>query len=581
MEQSVVDLISSSLDSGNYKEAINLSLDVKYNNDLSNHCYDLLTAIIGKIDDETLIVKPSLYGTCETLLNNIVRQVSPEEALFEFIEQIQVAKNDAQFAIVLEPVQQLLLKLITKRFRSLEFTLDSVSSYLTSIPVPTHNLEGRERLLIDSDTNTRRIMKTYSLLYHFYNPLVKEVTNATANVTNTTKEVLSAFLIGLLGKPLIYVDLDPVDNPNCEAWKSASFIIEDLCTLVKNVNKFLEHVELHHKKSFKNKSMNSLTNNEEKLSPYDHIEKINMTTLSGLFYGIYSGHFKVPDSAVPNVYSIEYVVHTVLLCVIHLLNFVEYGPLAKGISLCRKILECYQTNTCHTMLTNSIHYNLCQNLVNIAIYSTYETIRKEAVKLISIHVNKFEYKGRCMLIKYILNNSNHSGMIGYAISLYKNSIEEAFKESALPECFTGSQLMGMIKKMCHLPHGAESDLVELADQIITTLNLLRYLALKDNLNKTGIKECFTMIEDDYLEKLRTGLNMSKAHYEVKLMDIQNSKGLPEEECNISINVGGNVLDKIPTENKKEIIHSALNAFHLIEGLVARLSECININKTYN
>ncbi|CAH2091265.1 unnamed protein product [Euphydryas editha] len=581
MEQSVVDLISSSLDSGNYKEAINFSIDEKYVNDLSNNCWDLITAIIGKIQDETLIVKPSLYGACETLLDNIVKQCSPEEALFEFIEQIQVAKNDAQFAIVLEPVQQLLLKLITKRFRSLEFTLDSISSYLMSIPVPEHQLEGKERLLIDSDTNTRRIVKIYSLLYRFYNPLVKHVTNSTTNVnvTITTTEVLGAFLISLLGQPLIYIDLDPMNNTHNEARISGSFIIEDLCTLVKNVNKFLEYVELHHKKSLKTKSKNVLTDNEEKLSAYDHIEKINLTTLSGLFYGIYSGHFEVPNFAVPSVYSIEYVVHTILLCVLHLLSFTEYGPLAKGISLCSKILERYTTNTSHTMLTNSIHYNLCQNLVNISIYSNYETIRKEAVKLISIHINKFEYKGRCMLIKYVLNNANHSGMIGYAISLYKNSIEEAFRESMLPDCFTGHQLMNMIKKMCHLPHGAESDLVELADQIITTLNFLRYLALKDNLNKTGIKEYFTMIEDDYLEKLRTGLNMSKAHYEVKLMDIENSK--TEEQSNISINIGGNVLDKIPTENKKQIIHSALNAFHLIEGLVARLSECININKTYN
>nr|XP_026486799.1 glomulin-like isoform X1 [Vanessa tameamea] len=577
MEKSVVDLISSCLDSGNYKEALSASTNEKYANDLNNNCWDLITAVIGKIEDDTLILKPSLYGTCETLLSNIVKQCSPEEALFEFIEQIQVAKNNAQFAIVLDPVQQLLIKLSTKRFRSLEFTLDSMSTYISSIPLPEHQLEGKERLLMDSDVNIRRIIKIYSLLPPFYNPLIKEITLANAN--NTTKDILAAFLISLLGKPLIYVDLDPDCNANSEARICTSSIIQDICILVKNVNKLLDYVEFHHKQSLKPKSRNILTDNEEKLSPYDDKEKINMTTLSGLFYGIYSGHFEVPEYAVPAVYSISYVVHINLFCVLHLLSFAEYGPVAKGMGLCTKILNQYPTNTSHSVLKNSIHYSLIQSLVNIAIYSSYDTLRKEAVKLISNHINKFEYKGRCMLIKYILNNANHSGMIGYAITLYKNSIEDAFKESELPDCFTGPQLLGTIKNMCYLPHGAESDLVELADQIITALNFLRYLALKDNLNRTGIRECFTIIEDDYLKKLRTALNMSRAHYEVKLMDINNSKGLPEEQVDISINVGGNMLDKIPTESKKQIIHSALNAFHLIEGLVARLSECIVINKS--
>lgn len=580
MEQNldVVDLVSSLLDSGKYKEALNISIEEKYANCFKDNCWDLISVIVGKIQVDTMIIKPSLYGTCEELLAIIVQKATPEEALLEFIEQIEVAKNDAQFAIILEPLQQLLLKLSIKRGRSLEWCLNSISTYIETIPIPEHHLEEKERLLLDCDANIRRIIKIYSLLPPFFGPFVKET--VVSNINHRTAEILAAFLISLLGKPLIYVDLDPDSNKNSEARTCANTIIQDICTLAKNIYKFLDYVELHFKQDQKQKSKNVVvSDSEEELSPYDHKEKINMTTLSGLFYTTLSGHFTLPDFALPLVYSSEYVTNTVLLCVVHLLSFAQYGPLAKGISLCYKILNNDPNKFIHTVLTNPVHYNLCKSLVNISIYSSYDYTRKEAVKLIDNHIMKFDYKGRCMLIKYILDTANHSGMIGFAITLYKNSIDKAFQDPELPECFTGVHLMGMIKKICYLPHGPESDLVELADQIITALNFLRYLALKDTCNKTGIREYFSLIEDDYLKNLRTGLNMSKAHYEVKLKDIEEAKALPEEQVEVSINVGGNLLDKIPTENKKQIIHSALNAFHLIEGLVARLSECMTVNKT--
>ncbi|CAH2244495.1 jg17969 [Pararge aegeria aegeria] len=574
----VVDLISSLLDSGKYKEALSVPIEEKYAESFKDNCWDLISVTVGKIENDTIIIKPSLYNACEELLTIIVQSAPPEGALLEFIEQIEVAKNDAQFAIILEPLQQLLLKLSVKRGRSLEWCLNSITTYIDAIPIPEHKLEGQERLLLDSDINIRRIIKVYSLLPRFYRPFVREMIAPDANVK--TKELISAFLISLLGKPLIYVDLDPYSNLNSEARLCCVDIIEDISKLLKNVMKLLPYVELHEKLNSKKKSK-AIANNEEELPPFENNEKTNLTTLSGLYYSFFSGHFDVPNFALPLVYSNEYVVHTVLLCVIHLLSFDQYGPLTKGVSLCKEIFKKYPKNISYKMLTLPVHYNLCRSLIHVSIYSGYKSIRKDSVKILSDHVNKFEYKGRHLIIKYMLSVANHSGIIGYAITLYKNSLNEAFKEAQLPDCFTGTEMRDMINKICYLPHGAESDLVELADQIIAALNFLRYLALKDVGNKTGIKECFSVIESDYLEKLRTGLNMSKAHYEVKLKDIEEAQKSkkPNEEVAVSINVAGNMLENIPTESKKEILHSGLNAFHLVECLIARLSECISINKT--
>lgn len=569
----VVDLISTLLDNEKYKEALNVSNQERLSESFKDNCWDLIPVILGKIQDDTITIKPSLYGACDQLLSIIIEKSAPEEALLEFIEQIELSKNDAQFGLILPPLQELLKRLYLKRGRSLEWCLNSISTYIENIPIPDHHLEGKERLLMDSDPNIRRITRVYSLLPQFYQYFINEMNEADSNIK--TKQIITAFLISLLGKPLIYIDMDPESNANSEARLSCSTIIQDICNIEKNVLKFLVNLEICHRE---NKKKTTTDGSDDEKSPYENRDKINMTTLSGLFYTVLSGHFEVPESAIPQVYSLDYILHAAMFSVVHLLSFAEYGPLAKAIALCEAILSRFPNQLTQELLSSSLHFDMCKGLANVAIYSSYESLRKRSVTLIGCHVNKFDYKGRCALVKYLIEASNHSGMIGYAITLYKSSINEAFQNPSMDDCFTGPQFSNMLKKICFLPHGAESDLVELADQIITSLNFLRYLTIKDTVNITGIQDCFSFIENNYLEQLRVGLNISKAHYEVKLKDIEEGKHLPDEKVEISLNVGGNVLDNIPKENMKEIIYSALNAFHLIEGLIARLSECININK---
>lgn len=141
----VVDLVSNLLDSGKYKEVLSVHNDDKYANSFKDNCWDMISLTVGKIHDETIVIKPSLYSTCEELLSIIVQKATPEEALLEFIEQVEVAKNDAQFAIVLKPLQQLLKELTLKRGRSLEWCLNSISTYIENIPI--HEFELEERAL--------------------------------------------------------------------------------------------------------------------------------------------------------------------------------------------------------------------------------------------------------------------------------------------------------------------------------------------------------------------------------------------------------------------------------------------------
>lgn len=564
----IIHLISTLLDAGKIKEALAVPNEPKLQQQFKDKCWDLISAVIAKIEDETIVLKPSLYGACEQLLIIIIEKCSPEEALLEFIERIELAENDAQFGLVLSPLQHLLKKLSSKRGRSLEWTLNSISTYIEKIPVTDHNLEGDERKLMDSDPNIRRVIKVYSLLPPFYKPFINELTD-TEIQNDQAKQIVAAFLISLLGKPIIYTDVDPNCNETSETRMVCIEIVQDLCKLEKNLLKFLTHLEICAKEI--EKSTEPKATDEGELSPYEHREKINMTSLAGLFYIVFSGHFDIPENAVPQVYSTEYVVETVMLAVIHFLNDTEYGPINKGLATCKALTNRLDDKTSHSIIS-STHYNLIRNLMIVAIYSNYSSLRLTALNCIGSHIQKFDNKGKYMLIKFLIQAANHSGMIGYAIKLYKDALHESFKDDNIHESFTGPQLLNMVKLICYLPHDVESDLMELGDQIISVLNFLTYLVLKDKDNKTGIKDQYQKIESEYLETLRTALKMSRAHYEAKLMDIEDGVYLDER---VQLNVGGNVLDSIPTANKREIIQSALNGFDVIEYLVARLTEFMN------
>ncbi|KAF9405522.1 hypothetical protein HW555_013787 [Spodoptera exigua] len=338
MSQSVdvVDLISTLLDNEKYKEALNASHEKRLTAAYKDNCWDLISVIVGKIQDDSVTIKPSLYGTCEQLLSIIIEECAPEETLLEFIELLELAKNDAQFGIILPALQQILKKKSFKRGRSLEWCFNSISSYIENIAVSEHQLEGEERLLMDSDPNIRRIIRVYSLLPPFYRYFIDEINQVDSTCNNNvhTKQIITAFLISLLGKPLIYIDMDPETNANSEARLNCSIIVKDICSLEKNILKFLVYLEASDRDS-KKKPAKGNDMEEEKL-PYEHEEKINMTTLSGLFYTVLSGHFQIPETAIPQVYSLEYILHTAMLSVIHLLNFPEYGPLTKALALSLK-----------------------------------------------------------------------------------------------------------------------------------------------------------------------------------------------------------------------------------------------------
>ncbi|XP_074237533.1 glomulin isoform X1 [Saimiri boliviensis] len=90
---------------------------------------------------------------------------------------------------------------------------------------------------------------------------------------------------------------------------------------------------------------------------------------------------------------------------------------------------------------------------------------------------------------------------------------------------------------------------------------------------TGLWTELGNIENNFLKPLHIGLNMSKAHYEV---EIKNSQEAQKSKDLCSITVGGEEIPNMPPEMQLKVLHSALFTFDLIESVLARVEELIEM-----
>lgn len=128
----------------------------------------------------------------------------------------------------------------------------------------------------------------------------------------------------------------------------------------------------------------------------------------------------------------------------------------------------------------------------------------------------------------------------------------------------------LIDQFCRLSHGAETDLLEVSDEVMSTLNLLYCVLKRDSKNATGIWDYKDKIKETYLAPLEEGIKLARAHYELKLKD--SSK--PKKDEIVELTVGGQQLPHMPPEKMKEIVRAALTTFDLLESTLCRVTDIL-------
>ena len=291
--------------------------------------------------------------------------------------------------------------------------------------------------------------------------------------------------------------------------------------------------------------------------------------------------FGMDDPHIPACYDPLFVMHKLLDPICTSLNYLpgtthEYLKLEKALILCQALVKRIPSNTIpNDVMDMPQHSLLLLRLYQIIVYHNMSCVRRMAFGVYNVYfdtfasVNHEEKQTGCVLkflVLHALERANHSGIISHAIGKLKNAL---LKGPVLP-AITGGELHKLVKKFCYLKNSAETDLLEISDEIMASLNFLIALLLRDKQNTIfGLWDLVPDLTNSYLEPLSQGLNLSRGHFKLKLQEPKSAE--------VTLMVGGQVLPEMSWEQKNQVIHSALNTFDMIECVLCQLKDMIANN----
>ncbi|XP_071984878.1 glomulin [Engystomops pustulosus] len=501
---------------------------------------------------------------CLQMLNGLIQVCNPKEILLGILEQIDEAAGDHISRIILpllQPLQIVLLKLGNKRAYSVGLSLSTLHSRLSRLPVPYTAEQMQE--------DKHLLCQCCLALVQFAQPFIDTVSQSMdistePDVQEMRKELLT-FCFSCLQSPLLSAQLnalpeDEDDNP--------------FRVFAKEIIGFLESLGESLPKMFVQRNHNAQTPDTEGSVP----EKENYTpeSLACLSYLLFVHHIGM--DSFPFVFGPAFVVKTNMEHVDVLLKRTEESMLSKGLDLLEhSLLRVDNESLPEDILDVSVVNQVLQDLVKVMTLCPIEHLRKKSLAMLQLVIDKFCVEGKYKLFRCLLKISSHAGVQGYIIQNIKNQIDSALKANPQNRWFLGTRLSPLLHSALSLPEGAETDLLQTSDRIMASLNLLRYLVIKDDDNETGVWSELTKIEQNFLKPLHTGLNMSRAHYEAEMRSTnEKKKGSQSVKPLCTVTAGGNQLPDMTPEMQLQVLQSALFTFDLMESVLARVEELIEV-----
>ncbi|XP_074452594.1 glomulin isoform X2 [Larus michahellis] len=501
---------------------------------------------------------------CLKILDQLAQLCNPKELFLGLLEQIEQTSGEQvcqTIMLLLQPLQTVLLKLQNKKAYSVGLSLAMIMNQLTPLPVPYTKQQIQEDKL--------GLCQCCNAVMDFAKPFVSEVVKNMEKSSEYNdmelKEELLKFCMKSLKYPLLTAQLEQLEGIEEHPFRRFATEIIDILW---NIRELIPLVFLHRK------GKSPHWENQE----FADIEQKNSAeSLACLSYLMFVQRFGI--DCFPMVFSPSYLLQCNMTHIEVLLIRTEESMLSKGLDLFESCLLRMENNSLlHQYLEFRGFINVPQVLVKVMTLCPIEHLRKKSLNILQLFIDKFDAEGKYTLFRCLLKTSNHAGVEGYVIKNIKDQIH-----LSLMACdntwFTGQHLISLLDLVLLLPEGAETDLLQNSDRIMASLNLLRYLIIKDceSDNQTGVWTILPKIEQNFLKPLHVGLNMSKAHYEAEIKNKkENRREAHSSNTVCSLTVSGEKMPAMTTEMQLQVLHSALFTFDLIESVLSRVEELIEV-----
>ncbi|KAK2722944.1 hypothetical protein QYM36_003214 [Artemia franciscana] len=490
----------------------------------------------------------------EILINQIIEHSRPKESLIALLEHIERCGLTNKFALMLRLVQKSLKRFDhQKRILSTTWALQSISDITMKLELPDYSgLDEKERILVDSSEENLFIVDFLKQIYLFLEPFISEVCVHT-NVLNgfiitKTRHTLQKGILVVFEHPLVYLDLHSTTDSSPKVMKYVRQMIKLLSEVQADFLKLLTYDKVK--------------------DPTEEKKKWNLA-LANLFYLLLCEDVTF---YLPLIYSHLYLLECALPFIAELLENSNSMVRLKGLYILQSFMPKIKKESLGFMhFSLQDHSKMYRNLQSTIIYADLQDVRSLALNVYEQYVNLFDVSAQFILLRQVLNVSTHSGLRGKAITMIKDRFVRCYRYRLSP--MFERYFEGLLTQMTQLRCGIETDLLDNYDEIFASLNALQCFLIMDSVNNLGLKNMIPSIQESFLKPLQKGIDLSKAHWDLKLRELK--EGNKADAPPYDIVVSGQKLGALSLETQKEIVLKGLLDMDFMNAILARTNECVS------
>lgn len=562
-----VQQLTDSLKNNKLEDALGLFKDDKNNSLIGDSSWDVVPVICSYLTYENARCNKELVDCCEHILDIIAEKCNPLETVLDMLEQIESSDEDVKFCAILNSLSKSLKGTIDKG-KTIEWCVSTIRSYVDGMPKEDQEASESEASQ-DVSSVESRIETVYSSIISFLEPLVDEAAlkNDATGKNVLLRDYLTSILVFLLGKPLC-----SIGEQEAKSEKIISLIIRIKGDLLW----FLRIIDTRNRKSNSEKTRSRKTDNYDlRTVLFELDENVSDLAYANFYFHILSKPYLWEK--VPQVYCPVFVFQTCIYLVDKLLREQEHSMVVKGLSLAEELLKRIErySLTMEALQLKS-YLDLFNTIIQVMIYCDTDNERKRALHVFQEYIDVFNMEARYSILLHLYQTNNHSGFLSLITSKVKSSVVECLETTSPTSYFLGSHLKALLKQVCQLRHEPYPDLVDLSDEIITTLNFLRFLCIRDTSNETGIWDMISAIEEDYFKPLWKQLTRCRNCWLRKIYELEALQGDSNlDKCDTEIKlVVGKLLPPMSVSEKLALVGQAINILDMIESILIRVNECI-------
>jgi len=581
-----------------------MRLDMPYNHVyLIDHTCDTVPGLCE------MLLPDSSHSIDVTLLLELIQllpEICPPKELFVvLLEQMDTFKDDEIFLALLPPLGTCIQKLPSKKHLSLATALETLSAHITTLPTPVESSECVLSLPSGSGAVEQRLAKAVGALLDFVAPFTDEVLQLNVSKRCQPSAVrqisdITRCLLGLLDKPLSRVNLctsvqeGDSSKMQCRecAERCVSLLVQlqpDIIKLIADAGEHREVIERQHNINVQQRQLASgdqLADDVEEL--YNLEQPLSLVGLAVLLYLVHAEN--ICTDSIPQVYEHHYLLEFNLNLVEILLAGHEAFVIHKGIILGSSLF----TNVGMKNLDGSIfeHQKMLSILEAVVAAMTSARVKEvsqSAIQLLRTILKSFNDTGRSRLLEFLFVSCSNENVQGHAISLLKDEINEALCSRETCSSFlAGNSLKYLLLKVFEpVAGGYRSNLLtSLSDRVMAALNLLRYLVIRDSCkeNLTGVWDLLSSIEETFLKPLRTGIVLCRTDVNAEIQKFEHrehtstvKQQAPDDGHKVvEFSIGDQCMPDLTTEQQKEAMYSALISLDMMESVLCRIEQLIDI-----